>query len=100
MVENSYGNGIVCSGPQMSISPFAYTNLNIKRPMDYIYETPYYNQAVDDDGNLTYLMFGMTDEGKVYHFGRYSKGIRPSKKREIGATEIIANILKEKSIEF
>jgi len=53
MVENSYGNGIVCSGPQMSISPFAYSNLNIKRPMDYIYETPYYNQAVDDDGNLT-----------------------------------------------
>jgi len=37
----------------MSISPFAYTNLNIKRPMDYTYETPYYNQAVDDDGNLT-----------------------------------------------
>ncbi len=53
MVENSYGNGIICSGPQMSISPFAYTNLNIKRPMDYTYETPYYNQAVDDDGNLT-----------------------------------------------
>ena len=21
--------------------------------MDYIYETPYYNPAVDDDGNLT-----------------------------------------------
>lgn len=52
MVENSYGNGIVCSGPQMSISPFAYSNLNIKRPMDYTYETPYYDPAVDEDGNL------------------------------------------------
>ena len=37
----------------MSVSPFATTNLNIKRPMDYIYYTPYYNPAVDDDGNLT-----------------------------------------------
>lgn len=52
MVENSYGNGIVCSGPQMSISPFAYTNLNIKRPMDYTYSTPVYDPSVDEDGNL------------------------------------------------
>ena len=37
----------------MSVSPFATTNLNIKRPMDYIYYTPYYNPAVDDNGNLT-----------------------------------------------
>ena len=37
----------------MSISPFATTNLNIKRPMDHTYMTPFYNPAVDDDGNLT-----------------------------------------------
>jgi len=52
-IENHYGAGIRCQGPQMSISPFATTNLNIKRPMDYIYYTPYYNPAVDDNGNLT-----------------------------------------------
>ena len=52
-IENHYGNGIRCQGPQMSVSPFATTNLNIKRPMDYIYYTPYYNPAVDDNGNLT-----------------------------------------------
>ena len=52
-IENYYGNGIRCQGPQMSISPFATTNLNIKRPMDHTYMTPFYNPAVDDDGNLT-----------------------------------------------
>ena len=52
-IENHYGAGIRCQGPQMSISPFATTNLNIKRPMDYIYYTAYCNPAVDDNGNLT-----------------------------------------------
>jgi hypothetical protein len=52
-IENHYGAGIRCQGPQMSVSPFVTTNLNIKRPMDYTYMTPFYNPAVDDDGNLT-----------------------------------------------
>ena len=42
MVENQYGNGIVCSGPQMGISPFVTTTYNQRRPMDYIYNTPVY----------------------------------------------------------
>ena len=53
MTENSYGNGIQCSGATLSISPFATTSVAIKRPQDYIYHTPVYNEATDSDGNLT-----------------------------------------------
>ena len=53
-VENHYGNGIRCSGPQMSISPFVTTAFNQKRPMDYTYLTPIYNESTDPDtGELT-----------------------------------------------
>ena len=53
MTENTYGNGIKCSGATLSVSPFATTSVAIKRPQDYIYHTPVYNDATDDDGNLT-----------------------------------------------
>jgi len=53
MVENMYGNNIKCSGPQMTVSPFVTTSFNQKRPMDYIYHTPVYNEATDSNGNLT-----------------------------------------------
>ena len=53
MTENTYGNGIKCSGATLSVSPFATTSVAIKRPQDYIYHTPVYNEATDDDGNLT-----------------------------------------------
>ena len=53
MTENTYGNGIKCSGATLSISPFATTSVAIKRPQDYIYHTPVYNEATDSDGNLT-----------------------------------------------
>ena len=53
MTENSYGNGIQCSGATLSISPFATTSVAIKRPQDYIYHTPVYNEATDSNGNLT-----------------------------------------------
>ena len=53
-VENHYGNGIRCSGPQMSFSPFLTTAFNQKRPQDYTYLTPIYNDATDPDtGELT-----------------------------------------------
>ena len=51
-IENHYGNGIRCQGPQMSFSPFITTSFNQKRPLDYTYETPVYDQSVDDSGNL------------------------------------------------
>ena len=50
MVENQYGNGIVCSGPQMGFSPFVTTTFNQRRPQDYIYSTPVYD-TTDDDNN-------------------------------------------------
>ena len=53
MTENTYGNGIKCSGATLSVSPFATTSVAIKRPQDYTYLTPVYNEATDDDGNLT-----------------------------------------------
>jgi len=53
MTENTYGNGIKCSGSTLSISPFATTSIAVKRPQDYIYHTPVYNEATDSDGNLT-----------------------------------------------
>ncbi len=53
MTENTYGNGIKCSGATLSVSPFATTSVAIKRPQDYIYHTPVYNEATDEDGNLT-----------------------------------------------
>ena len=53
MTENQYGNGIVCSGATLSISPFATTSVAVKRPQDYIFNTPVYNEATDSDGNYT-----------------------------------------------
>ena len=53
MTENTYGNGIKCSGATLSVRPFATTSVAIKRPQDYIYHTPVYNEATDSDGNLT-----------------------------------------------
>ena len=51
-IENHYGNGIRCQGPQVSFSPFITSSFNQKRPQDYIYETPVYDQSVDENGNL------------------------------------------------
>ena len=36
----------------MSISPFATTTVNIKRPQDYIYMTPVYDTTDEDDNNV------------------------------------------------
>ncbi len=52
MTENTYGNGIKCSGATLSVSPFATTSIAVKRPQDYIYHTPVYNEATDENGNL------------------------------------------------
>ena len=61
MVENQYGNGIVCSGPQMGFSPFVTTTFNQRRPQDYIYHTPVYDNTdanndnvPDNPGNILY----------------------------------------------
>ena len=51
-IENHYGNGIRCQGPQVSFSPFITSSFNQKRPQDYTYDTPVYDPSVDEDGNL------------------------------------------------
>ena len=52
MTENTYGNGIKCSGATLSVSPFATTSVAVKRPQDYIYHTPVYNEAADEDWSV------------------------------------------------
>ena len=52
MVENQYGNNIKCSGPQMTVSPFVTTSFNQKRPQDYIYHTPVYDNTDANDDNV------------------------------------------------
>ena len=77
-VENHYGNGIRCSGPQMSFSPFVTTSLNQKRPQDYIYETPVYDPSVDDDGNLL-------NPGKILYYQENYSGNKDSLGLNVGA---------------
>ena len=77
-VENHYGNGIVCSGPQMSFSPFVTTAFNQKRPMDYIYETPVYDTSVDEDGNLL-------NPGRILYYQQNYSGNKDSLGINFGA---------------
>ena len=53
LIENQYGAGVVCQNAMLTVSPFVTTTFSQKRPQDYIYHTPVYNMATDDDGNLT-----------------------------------------------
>ena len=71
MTENSYGAGIKCSGATLSISPFATTSVAVKRPQDYIFHTPVYNEATDSDGNLT-------NAGEILYFRENYSGNKDS----------------------
>ena len=53
LIESQFGNGVVCQNSMLTISPFVTTTYNQKRPQDLRYETPVYNMATDDNGNLT-----------------------------------------------
>ena len=53
LIENQYGNGVVCQTSMLTISPFITSTFNQKRPQDLRYTTPVYNMATDDNGNLT-----------------------------------------------
>ena len=77
-IENHYGNGIRCQGPQMSFSPFVTTSFNQKRPMDYTYETPVYDPSVDDDGNLI-------NPGKILYYQQNYSGNKDSLGLNVGA---------------
>ena len=53
LIESQFGGGIVCQNSMLTISPFVTTTYNQKRPQDLRYDTPVYNMAMDDSGNLT-----------------------------------------------
>ena len=66
LIESQFGNGVVCQNSMLTISPFVTTTFNQKRPQDLWYETPVYNMATDDSGNLT-------SPGEIlYHQENYS----------------------------
>ena len=77
-VENHYGNGIRCSGPQMSFSPFVTTSFNQKRPQDYTYMTPVYDPSVDEDGNLI-------NPGDILYYQENYSGNKDSLGLNVGA---------------
>ena len=77
-IENHYGNGIRCQGPQMSFSPFVTTTFNQKRPFDYTYETPVYDPSVDEDGNLI-------NPGKILYYQQNYSGNKDSLGLNVGA---------------
>ena len=62
----------------MSFSPFVTTAFNQKRPMDYIYETPVYDQSVDDSGNLI-------NPGKILYYQQNYSGNKDSLGVNFGA---------------
>ena len=50
MIQNQYGNGIVCQGPMLTASPFLTDSFQQQLPKEYWYSSPVY----DDDGNIIY----------------------------------------------
>ena len=83
MTENSYGAGIQCSGATLSISPFATTSVAVKRPQDYIFHTPVYNEATDSDGNLT-------NAGEILYYRENYSGNKDSTSFNFGIAATIS----------
>jgi len=50
MIQNQYGNGIVCQGPMLTASPFLTDSFQQQLPHEYWYSSPVY----DDDGTILY----------------------------------------------
>ena len=77
-IENHYGNGIRCQGPQVSFSPFITSSFNQKRPQDYTYHTPVYDPSVDEDGNLI-------NPGNILYYQENYSGNKDSLGLNVGA---------------
>ena len=77
-IENHYGNGIRCQGPQVSFSPFVTSSFNQKRPQDYTYQTPVYDPSVDEDGNLI-------NPGNILYYQENYSGNKDSLGLNVGA---------------
>jgi len=50
MIQNQYGNGIVCQGPMLTASPFLTDSFQQQSPKEYWYDSPVYS----DTGDLLY----------------------------------------------
>ena len=84
MTENSYGAGIQCSGATLSVSPFATTSVAIKRPQDYIFHTPVYNEATDPEtGELT-------NAGEILYYRENYSGNKDSTSFNFGIAATIS----------
>ena len=79
MVENQYGNGIVCSGPQMGFSPFVTTTFNQRRPQDYTYQTPVYDNTDANNDNVP------DNPGNILYYQQNYSGNKDSLGLNVGA---------------
>ena len=50
MIQNQYGNGIVCQGPMLTASPFLTDSFQQQSPKEYWYDSPVYS----DEGDILY----------------------------------------------
>ena len=50
MIQNQYGNGIVCQGPMLTASPFLTDSFQKQLPREYWYDSPVYS----DEGDILY----------------------------------------------
>jgi len=50
MIQNQYGNGIVCQGPMLTFSPFVTDSHTYNTPREYWYDSPVYS----DEGEILY----------------------------------------------
>jgi len=62
----------------MSFSPFVTTSFNQKRPFDYTYLTPVYDNTTDDDGNLV-------NAGDILYYQENYSGNKDSLGINVGA---------------
>ena len=62
----------------MSFSPFVTTSFNQKRPFDYTYLTPVYDNTTDDDGNLV-------NAGDILYYQENYSGNKDSLGLNVGA---------------
>ncbi len=62
----------------MSFSPFVTTSFNQKRPQDYTYFTPVYDNTTDDEGNLV-------NAGDILYYQENYSGNRDSLGLNVGA---------------
>ena len=62
LIQNQYGNGVVCQGPMLTFSPFVTDSHTFQNPREYWYETPVYN----DEGDVIYNQLNRSGQKDNY----------------------------------